>query len=72
MKVLGISFGRKNGNCDIAVKSALLGAEGRGADIAFINTCNLKIDRCTGCGACDKLKEKGKDPVCVIKAAGCC
>ena len=67
MRVLGLSFGRKNQNCDIAVKSALFGAQEKGAEIVFISTCNLRIDRCTGCNGCDRLKEKGKDPVCVIK-----
>jgi multimeric flavodoxin WrbA len=67
VKVLGLSFGRKNGNCDIVLKQALLGAKKTGADVEYINTCNLKIDRCTGCGACDKLREKGGMSLCTIK-----
>lgn len=67
MKVLGISFGRKNGNCDIVIKQALLGAREKGAEVSFLNTCNLKIDRCTGCGACDKVREKGGMSLCVLK-----
>lgn len=67
MKVLGLSFGRKNGNCDIVLKEALLGARSAGAEIRFINTVNLKIDRCTGCGACDKRRENGGPSRCVIK-----
>ena len=38
-------------------KEALLGAK-LGAEVRFINTSNLRIDRCTGCGACDKRMEK--------------
>jgi multimeric flavodoxin WrbA len=67
MKVLGLSFGRKNGNCDMLLKQALLGAQSTGAEVEYINTCNLKIDRCTGCGACDKVREKGGMSVCTKK-----
>ena len=54
IKILGLSFGRKMGNTDILVKEALYGAkEGRPeAEVKFINTNKLTIDRCTGCGAC--------------------
>lgn len=69
MKVLGLSFGRKNGNTDILVKEALYGAkEGEPeASIKFLNTQRLKIDRCIGCGACSRSLEKGGDNDCVIK-----
>lgn len=68
MKILGLSFGRRGGNCDIVLKQALLGAAGKkGAEISYINTCNLLIDRCTGCAACDKLREKGGMSLCVRK-----
>ena len=60
MQVLAISFGRKNGNCDILAKKALLGAKEAGAEIRFINTDDLIIERCTMCGACDKLFDAGK------------
>lgn len=59
MQVLAVSFGREGGNCDILAKKALLGAKAAGCDIRFINTNNLIIDRCTMCGACDKLFDKG-------------
>lgn len=51
MYILGLSFGRKMGNTDILVKEALYGArEGApDAEIKFINTNRLKIDRCIGC-----------------------
>lgn len=67
MKLLAISFGRKGGNCDIIAKKALLAAKQEGVEIEFINTCNLKIDRCTGCGACDKVRERGGMSLCVRK-----
>ncbi len=67
MRVLGLSFGRKNGNCDILVKQALLAAEAAGAEIHFVNTVNLKLDRCTGCGACGKRRAAGGPPRCILK-----
>lgn len=69
MKILGLSFGRKMGNTDILVKEALFGAkEGAPqAEVKFINTNRLKIDRCIGCGACSTKLENGKDNDCVIK-----
>lgn len=69
MKVLGLSFGKKNGNTDILVKEALYGAKEAmpDAEIKFINTVNLNIGRCRGCGACSTQLEKGKDNVCIFK-----
>ena len=54
MKILGLSFGKKNANCDILCKEALYGAKEAfpDAEITFINTQRLHIDRCIGCGAC--------------------
>ena len=50
MKVLGLSFGKKNANTDILVKEALYGAKAAvpDAEIKFINTQRLTIDRCIG------------------------
>lgn len=67
MKLLGLSFGRRDMNCDIAVKTALLSAQEQGADVTFINTMRLEIGHCTGCDACGRLRQKGKEPVCIIK-----
>ena len=67
-KILGLSFGRRGGNCDIALKLALKSAmEHEDVDVSYINTCHLKIDRCTGCGACDKVREGGGMSICVLK-----
>ena len=68
MKLLGLSFGHVGGNCDIVLKQALLGAmEREDIKVSFLNTCHLNIDRCTGCGACDRLREKGGMSICVRK-----
>ena len=70
MNILGVSFGRKNSNTDILVKEALFGAREAApdAEIRFVNTCNLNIGRCRGCGACSTMLEKGKnDNECIFK-----
>ena len=68
MKILGVSFGRKGGNCDTALKLALKGAmESKEHEVIMINTCHMAIDRCTGCGACDKIRERGGMSVCARK-----
>lgn len=67
MKVLGISFGRKNGNTDILVKEALFGAKELGAEIEFINTNGKLIKPCVGCFACSGGREKGGNADCIIK-----
>lgn len=69
MRILGISFGKKHANTDILVKEALFGAKEAApdAEIKFINTVNMNIGRCRGCGACSGQLEKGKDNVCIFK-----
>lgn len=67
MKVLGISFGRHNQNCDITVKHALMAAKEAGAEVKFINTMNMKIGHCTGCGACSRSRDNGKQIKCCLK-----
>ena len=67
MKVLGLSFGHSGGTCGIAVKQALKGImDANHEDVAFLNVCNLKIDRCTGCGACDRRRDNGGMSMCVL------
>lgn len=67
MKVLAISMGRKNHNCDIIAKQALMAAEKAGADVKFINTMNMEISHCRGCGACSAGLGKGKQIRCILK-----
>lgn len=52
MKVLGISFGTKNGRNDCMCKEALMGAQEAGAEIEFIHAFDLDIHHCTGCNGC--------------------
>lgn len=67
MKILGISFGTKNGNNDAACKEALMGAKEAGAEIEFIQMQNLHIEHCTGCTACVMSLMTGRGGKCVIK-----
>ncbi len=67
MKILGISFGTKNGTNDTVCKAALMGAKEAGAEVEFINAFSLNIKHCTGCCACVKTLLSGKGNMCVLK-----
>lgn len=68
-KVLGLNFGRNKGMNRKFIDLALEAAKEAGAETQLINTCNLNIGRCIGCGVCSKnSREKGSPTVeCVIK-----
>lgn len=53
MKILGLngSF-RKNGNTEILLKQALMGAESEGASVEILRLTDYKIKPCRGCGLC--------------------
>lgn len=68
MKVLGISFGRKNQRCDVMVKEALFAAKEAGAEVQFINAIAMKIEHCRACDACARAKDRGDVEVrCCLK-----
>ena len=67
MKILGISFGTKNGNNDTMCKVALEQAKARGAEIEFIHLFDWDIKPCTGCVACSRALVMGKGMVCTQK-----
>lgn len=50
--VLGLSFGRKLGNTDIMIKTALKECEAAGFNVRFIRVDDLDIKPCTGCISC--------------------
>ena len=66
-KVLGISFGRKMGNTDVMIKTALMECEKAGAEIKFIRADDLNIQDCTGCIACVMSLLHGGNGNCVLK-----
>lgn len=67
MKILGISFGREMKNTEILVKEALFAAKNEGADVKFISTIHMNINRCTQCGACTRGKLSGKELKCWVE-----
>lgn len=76
-KVLGLSFGRRNKNCDIMVKAALMECEKAGCEVKFIHVDDLDIKPCTGCISCvvgmTTGRGKGgcvlKDDFCIVDEA---
>lgn len=66
MKVLGISFGTKNGTNDSLCVEALMGAKAAGAEIEFIQMSTLNIQHCTGCVTCSRLLTSGKGNACIL------
>lgn len=59
MKVLGISFGRRNERCDVMVKEALFAAREAGQEVEFINTVRMDIGHCRACDYCSRSRDKG-------------
>jgi multimeric flavodoxin WrbA len=53
LKTLGISTSpRSNGNSDLLLRQALLGAEHAGSDTEHLWLCDYKLDGCSECYAC--------------------
>lgn len=67
MKVLGISFGSRNGANDSMCKEALMGAETAGAEVKFVHIYDWDIKNCTGCVACSRSLVTGKGNLCTLK-----
>jgi multimeric flavodoxin WrbA len=55
-KLLAWSAGRKNGNTEILVKEALMGAEEIGVDVELIRVNDLDIKHCIACHPCPAMK----------------
>ncbi len=66
-KVMGVTAGRKNSNCEILLKEALLACEEQGAEITMINLKDYDIIDCTGCTACTIGMSLGKNTGCSLK-----
>ena len=58
MKILGITCGRPNGNCEILTKEALMAAEACGAEVELLRLNDFEIRPCTACNGCRKPPEK--------------
>lgn len=66
-KVMGVSAGRKDSNCDILLKEALLACQEQGAEITMINLKDYNLLDCTGCTACTMGMSMGKNTGCSLK-----
>jgi multimeric flavodoxin WrbA len=66
-KIIGLSCGRKNGNSEILLKEALIGAEELGVESEIIRAMELRVKPCTGCESCSIAMARGKEARCAIK-----
>jgi len=66
-KIIGLSCGRKNGNSEILLKEAVMGAEELGVESEIIRAMELRVKPCTGCESCSIAMARGKESRCAIK-----
>ena len=67
-KVLGLNFGRVNGNCKKFLSRAISEAAAAGAQTEIIDTMKLEIKHCIGCGSCSRNLQSGKGQIrCCLK-----
>lgn len=66
MKIMGVTAGRKDSNCEILLKEALLFCQDAGAEITMINLKDYDITCCTGCTACTHAMSQGKYAGCTL------
>ena len=66
-KIIGLSCGRKNGNSEILLKEALMGAGELGVESDIIRAMDLRVKPCTGCESCAIAMARGKEVRCAIK-----
>lgn len=64
MKIVGVSFGTRNGNNDTMCRAALMAAKEEGAEVEFIHLMDWDIQDCTGCVACSRGLVMGKGNIC--------
>ena len=54
-KILGICFGKKNGNTELAMKAAAVGAAEYGMEFEMISAHSLTVKPCIACNRCTPL-----------------
>jgi multimeric flavodoxin WrbA len=64
---MGVTAGRKDSNCEILLKEALLVCQEMGAEITMINLKDYELLDCTGCTACTMGMSMGKNTGCSLK-----
>ncbi len=62
-KIVGLSCGRKNGNCEIFLKTALMEVEKHGIETEILRLMDYKVLPCDGCAACLQTGKCTKDDV---------
>jgi multimeric flavodoxin WrbA len=60
-KIVGLSCGRKNSNCEDFLKAALMAAEEQGVESEIIRLVDFKLKPCDSCQACFKTGKCVKD-----------
>ena len=60
-KIIGLSCGRKNSNCEHFLKAALMAAEEEGVESEIIRLMDFKLKPCDSCQACLKTGKCVKD-----------
>jgi len=66
-KIVGLSCGRPNGNCETLLRAAAMAAEELGATTEIIRAAELDIRRCRGCDSCLNAYFEGKSAKCPVK-----
>jgi len=65
-KVMGVTAGRKDSNCEILLKEALLVCQEQGAEVRMINLRDYELLDCTGCTSCTMGMSMGKHTGCSL------
>ncbi|WP_295153765.1 flavodoxin family protein [uncultured Ruminococcus sp.] len=65
-KVMGVTAGRKDSNCEILLKEALLVCQEQGAEVTMINLKDYELLDCTGCTSCTMGMSMGKHTGCAL------
>ena len=66
-KIIALSCGRKNGNSEILLKEAAMGAAELGVETEIIRAAELTVKPCSNCQACVMEMRSGKPAKCWIK-----
>jgi multimeric flavodoxin WrbA len=66
-KIIGLSCGTPNGNCESFIKEAAMGAEEFGIETEIIRAQQLKVLPCRGCMKCSPPGQTPHTGKCVIK-----
>lgn len=66
VQVMGVTAGRKDSNCEILLKEALLACREQGAEVRMINLKDYELLDCNGCTACTMGMSMGKNTGCSL------